>query len=141
MQENSSGVWGHFRKAWPYHCERLEPSFDSGLPDVLIQDRCGVAGLVELKAPDAIVLRPSQKAWFRRWQETIGNTGITAIPTVTCTNHGGKVVWKVLRYAKPEKHLVWALRAAIKKDEGRWISKEEMVHLVLIMNGLEPYLE
>jgi hypothetical protein len=138
MRENSTGVWGHFRKAWPYHCERLEPSFDSGLPDVLVQDRCGVAGLVELKAPDDVFLRPSQKAWFRRWQET---GGATAIPTVTCTNQGGKIVWQVLRYQRGKKHLSWELMAALKKDEGLWLPKEQMVHLVLIMNGLEPYLE
>lgn len=140
MRENSTGVWGHFKKAWPYHCERLEPSFDSGLPDVLVQDRCGVAGLVELKAPDELILRLSQKAWFRRWQETGGST---AIPTVTCTNDAGKIRWKVMRYQKPRKkgNVGWELIAALEKDEGHWISKEEMVHLVLIMNGLEPYLE
>lgn len=138
MRENSKGVWGHFSKTWPYHCERLEPSFDSGLPDVLVQDRCGVAGLAELKSPDNIVLRPSQQAWIRRWQ-SIGSTGI---PIVTCENQKGKIVWQVFRYAlRPRSKSVYMLQAALTKNEGQWISGEEMVHLVLVMCGLEPYLE
>lgn len=141
MRENRTGVWGHFQKAWPYHCERLEPSFDSGLPDVLVQDRCGVAGFAELKAPDALFLRPSQKVWHRRWQD---GGGSTAVPTVTCCNQKGKIVWQVLRYTRYKgikSYKEWGLRAALLKDEGEWLPVEQMVHLVLIMNGLEPYLE
>jgi hypothetical protein len=136
MKEGVDGVWGHFSKAWPWHSERLEPAFDSGLPDVLLKDVRGNAGLVELKAPDKLFLRPSQKAWIRRWQDK----GSCAIPVVTCENVEGKIRWKVMRFFRL-KHQKHDLTSALKKDEGRWISKDEMIHLVAVMNGLEPYLE
>jgi hypothetical protein len=138
MRENADGVWGHFKKAWPHHCERLEPAFDSGLPDVLVKDIRGAAGLAELKAPDKLELRPSQKVWIRRWQDQ----GSCAIPVVTCDNIEGRIQWKVMRFFRGSKgNTSHQLQSALKKDEGRWIRKEEMIHLVCLMNGLEPYLE
>ena len=136
MRENSDGVWGHFSKAWPFHSERMEPTFDSGLPDVLLKDIRGNAGLCELKAPDRLVLRPAQKVWIRRWQDQ----GSCAIPIVTCENINGRVQWKVFRFSFLRGKGGWGLHSALKKDDGKWIKKDEMIHLVLIMNGLEPYL-
>jgi hypothetical protein len=33
------------------------------------------------------------------------------------------------------------LLPALKKDEGKWLGEDEMIQLVLVMNGLEPYVE
>lgn len=139
MRENKNGVWGKFRDAWPYHCERIEPTFDSGLPDVLLKDIRGNAGFVELKAPDKLELRPSQEAWIGRWQYE----GSCAIPIVTCDNHGGKIQWKIFRFPLmgPRWNRKLKIIPAISKTGGKWMPKEEMIHLVCIMNGLEPYLE
>jgi|SRR6185312_11175713 len=136
MKEGADGVWGHFSKAWPWHSERMEPAFDSGLPDVLLKDIRGNAGLCELKAPDKLFLRPSQKAWIRRWQDS----GSCAIPIVTCDNVNGRIQWKVMRFFRVGGGGSY-LSSALKKDADRWINKDEMIHLVCVMNGLEPYLE
>jgi hypothetical protein len=137
-------VWKHFSRVWPWHSERLEPAFDSGLPDVLLKDIRGTAGFAELKAPDNLVLRPSQKTWIGRWQEK----GSCAIPTVTCENIQGKIRWRVYRYPrmggkipKMEAAKNRDLLPALKKDEGKWLGEDEMIQLVLVMNGLEPYVE
>jgi hypothetical protein len=87
-------VWKHFRKTWPWHAERQEPgaSFDAGKPDVLLVDKYGTAGLVELKAPTRWKLRPSQWIWHERWVTAKGRSCI-----VTCEMYDGEKepVWYV----------------------------------------------
>src|SRR5690349_12770217 len=98
-ETGKSGVWAHFKKRWPYHCERQEPGggFDAGKPDVLVQDRIGKAGLIELKAPNKLQLRPSQWLWHERWITPKGKGTGGRVCVVTCEIYEGEKdpVWCV----------------------------------------------
>jgi hypothetical protein len=80
-------VWKQFKKRWPWHAERQEPGagYDAGKPDVLLMDKHGTAGLVELKAPNRWKLRPSQWIWHERWVKAGGRSCI-----VTCEMYEGE---------------------------------------------------
>ena len=89
MAWKETDVWSEFKKAWPYHCERQEPGIiaEAGKPDVLLQDMNGIAGLVELKRPDRVKLRPSQETWHERWMKR------GRVCVVTCSQGG--INWRV----------------------------------------------
>jgi hypothetical protein len=110
-------VWRHFKKVWPYHCERQEPALGSGQPDVILLDAAGTSGLVELKRPNKILLRPSQWVWHERWQRGKGRC-----PVVTCENVRGVVLWKVF--------WIDARNQILKSATNDWTSAETMVRLV-----------
>lgn len=76
-------VWDKFKDIWPYHCERQEPGLGQGQPDVVLLDRVGRIGYVELKAPDRSTdLRPSQWTWHDRWQRNKGRSCmLTKLPS------------------------------------------------------------
>lgn len=87
-------VWKKFKTSWPYHCDRQEPGIGSGQPDVIVLDRLGRIGLIELKAPDNVKLDPSQWIWHEQWN---ANNGITCV--VSCQDYGRSVglIWRVFR--------------------------------------------
>ena len=87
---SESRVWKHFREAWPYHCERQEPGIGSGQPDVPLLDKRGNRGLIELKRPSKLILRPSQWIWHERDQRNKGRSCV-----VTCDNVKGRIKWRV----------------------------------------------
>lgn len=88
---SESRVWSHFHLAWPYHCERQEPGIGSGQPDVLMLDKHGKRGLIELKRPNKLQLRTSQWTWHEIDQKHKGRSCV-----VTCDNIKGKIWWRVL---------------------------------------------
>jgi hypothetical protein len=120
-------VWKHFRKTWPWHAERQEPGagYDAGKPDVLLLDRKGVPGLVELKAPARIQLRPSQWIWHERWVLAGGKSCV-----VSCQIYEGerKPVWFV---AKVDKSTIKTRRLAPIS-----LSKDNMLYIVCKVLGL-----
>ena len=87
---SESRVWQHFKTAWPYHCERQEPGIGSGQPDVPLLDSQGNRGLVELKRPSKLILRPSQWVWHERDRRSKGRSCV-----VTCDNVKGRIKWRV----------------------------------------------
>jgi hypothetical protein len=102
-----SWVWQQFVKHWPGYAERHEPGIGAGDPDVWVlpykpkplQLRLPASiakktkgltitpigayaapmGMIELKAPSRIDLRPAQWAWHERWQRMGG-----FVPVLTC---------------------------------------------------------
>ena len=113
-----SDVWRLFRKAWPYHCERQEPGsgFDVGRPDVIVLDRIGQIGMMELKAPSRVYLRPSQWAWHERWIRCKGKSCI-----VTCQS---MALWRVYRI-DPDARTLNILNEA--KGEAGWTNPKGMI--------------
>jgi len=105
-----SAVWKNFKKAWPYYCERQEPGIGAGQPDVLLRDRNGMYGLVELKAPDKIALRVSQWVWHEQNQLAKGRSCV--LTAVSAKNRVD--------------YLVYDIRAA----------QRELVQVMLVGNSL-----
>jgi hypothetical protein len=84
-------VWGDFKIAWPYYSMRQEPGLGAGQPDVLVLDRLGRIGLVELKAPDSIELNPSQWIWHEMFWKNRGKTVV-----VTCDRYfDHRIGWRI----------------------------------------------
>lgn len=86
-----SEVWKRFSTDWPWYCERHEDGMSTGKPDVWLLGPTGRAGLVELKRPDKVVLRPAQWVWHSRWKRNGGKSAV-----LTCgTGTGNRVLWTV----------------------------------------------
>jgi hypothetical protein len=84
-------VWGLFKLAWPHHADRQEPGLGAGQPDVVLLDRRGMPGLVELKAPEDVILNPNQWVWHEIWWASNGRTVV-----VTCDRFKiGEILWSV----------------------------------------------
>lgn len=96
-----TAVWGRFKVAWPYYAIRQEPGLGAGQPDVLVQDRLGRPGFVELKAPDDVVLNPDQWIWHEMWWKGRGKTVI-----VTCQSYAKDWLgWRVFIPMFKPRHL------------------------------------
>lgn len=84
-------VWQQFKLAWPHLAIRQEPGLGAGQPDVLLQDRLGRPGFVELKASDRIELNPEQWIWHEIWWKKDGRTVV-----VSCERyHRYDIRWRV----------------------------------------------
>lgn len=85
-------VWERFRKAWPWRCQRVDPNggHNSGIPDVHLLDAHGKRGMLELKRPNKVVLRPSQWLWHE--QDTEGG-GVSCV--LTCAGPTKDPKWRV----------------------------------------------
>ncbi len=91
LENGKNGVWGKFKDAWPYYCMRQEPGLGAGQPDVVVQDRLGRPGFIELKRPDAIELNPNQWIWHEMWWDGHGKTII-----LSCLRYGkDDIGWRV----------------------------------------------
>jgi hypothetical protein len=82
-ETGKNGVWTQFKLVWPYYSERREHKLGAGQPDVMVLDKRGAMGEVELKAPDKLDLRKEQ--WL--WHEMVARHKCQ-IPVVTCERYG-----------------------------------------------------
>jgi hypothetical protein len=96
---NETWVWNQFKLAWPWPCDRIDPSGDhnSGIPDVSLLDAQGNRGLVELKRPDKVVLRESQWLWHEK--DRLGG-GLSCVVTKS------HKMWMVYRINVPDRTLL-----------------------------------
>jgi len=78
LENGKNGVWGNFKAVWPYYCMRQEPGLGAGQPDVVVQDRLGRPGLIELKRPEKIELNPNQWIWHEMWWDGRGKTVVVS---------------------------------------------------------------
>lgn len=105
-QATESWVWSQFAKNWDGYAERHEPGIGAGDPDVWLlgvrpkhpvqrkQWASVRTGMVELKAPSKLDLRPAQWTWHERWQRMGG-----FVPIVTCDRWPGKARIRWMAYA------------------------------------------
>ena len=95
-------VWERFKFAWPWRCQRQDPNggHNSGIPDVHLLDSKGNRGLVELKRPKRVELRPSQWLWHESDQE---GGGVSCV--VTCEGLKKEPIWYVYRIDVRKRHL------------------------------------
>lgn len=85
-EKSETSVWHNFSKMWPYYCERNDGS--TGFPDVVLLDRNGAPGFIELKRPDKIELRNTQWAWHSNWKRNSGKSLM-----VSADNVGGRIMF------------------------------------------------
>lgn len=92
LDPDETWVWDRFKLAWPWRCQRQDPNggHNSGLPDVHLLNATGQRGLVELKRPSKVVLRPSQWLWHEADQDGGGRSCV-----VTCDGPKANPLWSV----------------------------------------------